>query len=101
MTLRQEQSNFTRALGKLLVYINLMGYEATLGDTYPGKWKHCNNSYHNRGLAIDINLFRDGQYLQKSEDHATIGAYWVSLGGTWGGNFKAKDGNHYSWNEGR
>jgi hypothetical protein len=100
MGLRQEQSNFARALGKLLAYLTLMNYEYTLGDTYPGKFQHRKGSFHEKGLAIDINLFNNkGEYLQTTEDHKFSGAYWRALGGTWGGDFERKDGNHYSWGE--
>ncbi len=100
MGLRQEQSNFARALGKLLAYLTLMNLEYTLGDTYPGKFKHCAGSFHEKGLAIDINLFNSaGEYLQTKKDHELAGAYWKSLDGTWGGDFKSADANHYAWNE--
>lgn len=99
MSLSKQQRDFVRALGQLINYAYEKGYEITLGDTYPGKYKHKSGSFHEKGLAIDLNLFRDGMYLTLTEDHAPLGTYWKSLGGTWGGDFKNKDGNHYSWNE--
>ena len=99
MSLRNEQSKFVKAVGKLICYAYSLGYELTFGDTYPGKFKHKQGSRHEKGLAIDINAFRDGIYLQRTEDHEPLGIYWEQLGGTWGGRFKNKDGNHYSWNE--
>ena len=51
---------------------------------------------HELLLAQDLNLFKNGIYLDKSEDHKVLGEYWKSLhplcrwGGDWG------DGNHYS-----
>jgi hypothetical protein len=51
-------------------------------------------SAHKQRLAIDLNLFRDGKFLSLTEDHAPLGKFWQSLGGTWGGEFN--DGNHYS-----
>lgn len=53
-------------------------------------------SLHEIGLAIDLNLFRDGKFLAASEDHQPLGEYWESLHplARWGGRFK--DGNHYS-----
>lgn len=99
MSLRSQQSEFAKALGMLITYAYYKGYELTLGDTYPGKFKHNSNGQHPKGLAIDLNLFRDGTYLETTEDHKPLGLYWESLGGTWGGRFKNKDGNHYSWNE--
>jgi hypothetical protein len=57
-------------------------------------------SLHERSLAIDFNLFKDGQYLAKSEDHEPLGVFWESLDPlcTWGGRFG--DGNHYSITDG-
>lgn len=98
MTPRQSQSDFARCLGKLLVYIDAMGYECTLGDTYPGKYKHSPGGQHPKGLAIDLNLFKNGVWLKTTEAHARFGAYWKALGGEWGGDFPG-DGNHYQWKE--
>ena len=52
-------------------------------------------------MAIDLNLHIDGKYQPSSEAHRPIGTKWESLGGTWGGRFAKKDGNHYSWKETR
>lgn len=51
-------------------------------------------SLHEIGLAIDLNLFRHGVYLSRTDDHRKMGEFWESIGGTWGGRFG--DGNHYS-----
>jgi len=58
--------------------------------------KHMKNSLHYDGLAIDIDLFKDGVYLTKTEDHQRFGEFWEALHPDcrWGGRFK--DGNHYS-----
>lgn len=97
MSLRRQQSEFVRAVGLLITYAYSLGYELTFGDTYPGKFSHKKGSWHGKGLAIDINLFKDGEYLTDSHDHLILGQYWQALGGTWGGLWD--DGNHYSWNE--
>jgi hypothetical protein len=51
-------------------------------------------SCHKLRLAIDINLFRNGEYLGRSEDHRQLGEWWEKQGGVWGGRWG--DGNHYS-----
>ena len=58
--------------------------------------KHMKNSLHYDGLAIDIDLFKDGVYLTKTKDHQRFGEFWEALHPDcrWGGRFK--DGNHYS-----
>lgn len=101
MTLREKQSRFALCIGKLIVWAYEQGYEITFGDTYPGKHKHSPYGQHPKGLAIDLNLFKDGKYLTTTEDHAQLGAYYESLDSkaTWGGHWN--DGNHYSYDEGR
>ena len=85
-------------VASLILYIYQSGYEATFGDAY-AKTGHSKNSFHYKRLAIDLNLFKDGVYLEKTEDHRPFGKYWKLLGGTWGGDFTRKDGNHYSLGE--
>lgn len=95
MSLRNQQSEFTKALGMLINHAYYLGYELTLGDTYPGKHLHRADGKHPLGLAIDLNLFKDGKYLTGTPDHKFLGMYWKVLGGIWGGDFD--DGNHYEW----
>jgi hypothetical protein len=93
--LGKKQEEFSRALVLLLMYMHSEGFQTRLGDTYPGKFEHAPGGKHPLGLAIDINLFRDGVYLTKTEDHEKFGKFWVALGGIWGGDWE--DGNHYEW----
>jgi len=91
-------------LGNLICFAFSQGYELTLseGFIYVVHCPHCKKkvsvhkkgSLHHIGLAQDINLFKDGKYLRKTEAHRVLGAYWIAMGGSWGGNYK--DGNHYS-----
>ena len=96
MSLRQMQSKFVRKVGLLILFAYEMGYELTFGDAY-AKSGHKINSFHYKKLAIDLNLFKDGKYLEKTDDHEPLGLFWESLDGTWGGRFG--DGNHYSYGE--
>ena len=94
-TLREKQSRFVKMLALLLQYAELKGYEITLGEAYRAdKRGHMPNSLHYSRLAIDLNLFRDGEYLRTSKDHQELGEFWEFIGGSWGGRFS--DGNHYS-----
>lgn len=97
MSLRKKQSRFCRMVADLIVFAYEHGYELTFGDAY-ATTGHTANSLHYKRLAIDLNLFRDGEYLQKTEDHLALGEYWESIGGSWGGRFQ--DGNHYSLEHG-
>ena len=108
MTLGQKQRHFTRMVGLLIEFAYQNGFELTVGDAYRDPRLHGEigvkkgyghpKSAHKQRLAIDLNLFKDGKYLDKTEDHRLLGEYWESMGGSWGGRFE--DGNHYSleWN---
>lgn len=97
MTVREKQSEFVRMVTKLLIFAIDQGYELTFGDAF--RDTRCpygsEDSLHHIRLAIDLNLFKNGVYLKKTEDHRPLGEYWESIGGSWGGRFK--DGNHYSY----
>lgn len=107
-TLGQKQRRFTRLIGLLIEYAYQNGYELTFGDAYRDPRVHGQvgqkqsyssaNSLHKERLAVDFNLFRNGQYLTATEAHRPLGEYWESIGGTWGGRFN--DGNHYSLEHG-
>ena len=114
MTLGQKQRMFAKLAAQLIQYAYAQGYEVTLGDAYRDPRVHGDmgvkksyssaSSSHKERLAIDLNLFKDGQYLTTSEAHKPLGEYWKSLHADcrWGGDFKdssgrpAPDGNHYS-----
>jgi len=98
MTLRQRQSKFAKMVALLILYAYEMGYEVTFGDAYAHDG-HIAKSFHYKRLAIDLNLFKKGRFLTKTEDHEPLGLFWESMGGSWGGRWK--DGNHYSLGEGR
>ena len=107
MTLGQKQRLFARLLGALLKEAHLRGYEVTLGDAYRDPRVHGAmgvrigyghpRSAHKLRLAIDLNLFRDGEYLATTEDHRPLGEWWEKQHELcrWGGRFG--DGNHYSF----
>lgn len=96
--LLEKQFKFSKMLAELILWAYGQGYEITMGDVWARNW-HTVDSFHYKRLAADLNLFRDGKWLDKTEDHAPLGHYWESLGGTWGGRFKRPDGNHYSLGE--
>lgn len=96
MTLREKQSKFVAMIAQLIEFAYAHGYELTFGDAYrdPRVPYGHSRSLHRKRLAVDFNLFRNGVYLPRSSDHAELGEFWESIGGTWGGRFD--DGNHYS-----
>lgn len=108
MTLREKQSIFANLVAELIFQAQKMGYAVTLGEALRSPEEAARlaklgtgikNSLHIDKLAIDINLFKDGKFLDKTEDHLKLGEWWEeqSFGDIqckWGGRFK--DGNHYS-----
>jgi len=98
MSLQPKQSEFARAVALLIQYATHLGYEVTFGDAYAVRG-HKEGSFHYKRLAIDLNLFFEGEYLTSTEAHLPLGEFWESIGGTWGGRFTNPDGNHYSFGE--
>ena len=109
MSLSDTQWLFLQEVAELINYAHSLGYKLTLGDGYRDPRLHGDvgekkgyghaESFHKKRLAIDLNLFINGEYKTDTESHRPLGEYWESLGGTWGGRFD--DANHYSWGEGR
>lgn len=105
MTLSEKQQKFTFLISQLIAWVYGNGYKMTFGEAYRTPEQAAlnaqrgigiANSLHTKRLAVDLNLFKDGQYLTKTEDYATVGEYWEQLdaGCRWGGRFN--DGNHFS-----
>ena len=97
MKLSEKQRAFAKMVPRLIDKAYELGYEVTLGDAY--RDSRCpygsKASKHKTRQAIDLNLFLNGKYLRKTEDHRKLGEWWKSVGGIWGGDFKNRDGNHY------
>ena len=95
MTLRQKQSKFARMIADLIIFAYDNGYELTFGDAYVStRTGHMTASLHYDKLAVDFNVFKDGEWLQVGEEFTDLGEYWESIGGSWGGRFE--DGGHFS-----
>jgi hypothetical protein len=104
MTLGEKQREFSYMVGLLITWSYRNGYELTFGDAYRDprvfgqvglrKGYGRSKSNHKIRLAVDFNLFIDGEYQTSTEAHKPLGEYWESIGGSWGGRFD--DGNHYS-----
>lgn len=104
--LSKEQQLFAKDVGILINYIYSQGYSCTFGEAfrtheqaqiYAREGKGIVDSLHCQRLAIDLNLFKDNNYLDKTEDYQFLGTFWESLSSQngWGGKFKREDGNHF------
>jgi hypothetical protein len=107
LTLRQKQSEFAKLVPRLIDKAFELGYEVTLGDAYRdprlfgqlGEKKGYGHpkSAHKQRMAIDLNLFKDGKFIDTTEGHRPLGEWWEQQHpqARWGGRFE--DGNHYSF----
>lgn len=111
MSTGEKQRLFTKLIGQLIEYAYSAGYQMTFGDAYRDpRLAQLNadqklgivHSLHTQRLAVDFNLFRDGIWLQNTEDHRLLGEFWQGLHPDcrWGGTFSKPDGNHYSMTDG-
>ena len=107
MKLRTRQSLFVSLVAQMIQYVESQGYELTFGEAWRPEWVAREyarrrvgivNTLHAERLAIDINLFKNGEYLTKTEDYAWLGEWWKNLhpDNRWGGDIKMRDGNHFS-----
>lgn len=65
-----------------------------------GKANGIRLTEHGNKLALDLDLFINGEYQGTSEAHRPLGEYWKTLHplARWGGDFQPRpDGNHYSF----
>ena len=105
--LLKTQWAFARLTPRLIDKAHELGFEVTHGDAYRDPRVHGalgeklgyghRNSAHKNKLAVDLNLYRDGDYLETTEAHRELGEWWEMQHplARWGGRFN--DGNHYSF----
>lgn len=96
-----------RNIAELIHWAYEEGYELTFAEAYRPQdvaemyardGRGIKTSLHCSRLAIDLNLFRGGEYLTRTEDYAPLGAFWKSLHALnrWGGDFRMRDAVHFS-----
>jgi hypothetical protein len=107
VTLGAKQELFAELAATLIQKAVTLGYAVRLGETYRSPEEAARlaqlgvgarNSCHTLKLAIDLNLFKNGEFLKNTADHAPLGAWWKAQHPLcrWGGDFAKRDGNHYS-----
>jgi len=105
ISLSQKQRSFTRMLADLIQFAYEQGYELTVGDAYRDPRLHgeygkkkgygSSKSVHKLRLAMDLNLWVDGEYIQTSDHPAwdELHSYWALIGGA---DRVPNDANHFS-----
>lgn len=113
MKLGAKQELFSRLLPRLYDKAHELGFEIRGGELYRPKEMAAiyaqrglgiQNSLHCLKLAIDFNLFLDGEYITSSEHPKLIelGEWWEEQHdlARWGGRFARRDGGHFSLEHG-
>ena len=80
LSLREKQSVFVLMIEDLIHYAYQKGYEMTFGDAY-AQTGHKKNSNHYIRLAMDLNLFKNGVWLNDGTGHDKLHDHWDRLGG--------------------
>lgn len=107
--LSEAQQDHVHCFMLLIQFGESLGYKFTWGDAYRdervhGKWGvkksySLSKSTHKIRLAVDINLWIDGEWITDGtrEEWSILGKYWKSLHplARWGGDFD--DANHFSF----
>lgn len=111
MKLSEQQQEFSFDVSRLIFWLYKNGYTVSMGEAhrtaeqaliYYNNGKGIIHSLHCKRLAIDLNLFRDGEYLTSVKDYMPAGEYWESLHplNRWGGTFKSRpDADHFERQE--
>ena len=104
MTLRETRILYTKCLCHLVMWANSEpGWEVAFGEDFDEadpkeKRRHMRGSLHYLGLANDLALYIHGEYQTSTEAYKKLGERWKALNPLcrWGGDFKKKDGGHFS-----
>lgn len=108
MSLLLKQQKFSQLVAQLILHAHELGYGVTLGEAwrpdemarlYESMGTGIRRSNHRIRLAIDLNLFKNGRWLTKSEEYEPLGVWWEKQSTAdykciWGGRFD--DGDHFS-----
>lgn len=124
MSLVKEQIEFTKDVAELIQFAETKGLNLTFGEAYRPMTQQLlyvmgrsvkkvgktlkivkapvrsatMNSMHMKRLAVDFNLFIDGELTWNLVDYQELGEFWETLSpkNRWGGNWKTfKDAPHF------
>ncbi|HEY7867061.1 MAG TPA: M15 family metallopeptidase [Psychromonas sp.] len=111
MSLSKLQQEYTAKIAELILFAYRNGVTFTLGDAYRDPRVHgdfgskkaygASKSVHKKRLALDLNLFIDGEYITDGNclEYKLLGDYWKASHelARWGGDFSSGDANHFSF----
>jgi hypothetical protein len=115
MSLSKTQQEFALAIAQLINFSHAIGVQLTFGDAYRDPRLHgargekkgygARNSCHKLRLAVDFNVFVDGEFITdgEHEKYKMLGEEWEMMHplARWGGRFSkgksAGDANHFSF----
>lgn len=94
----KDQKLFTQLVAMYIRALYTRGYEVTFGDAYrdPRCPYGSARTMHRRRLALDLNLFKDGEYIRDVEGWREAGELWETMHerAEWGGRWSNGDANH-------
>ncbi len=108
MTLHEKQKLFAMLFGQFLVKLHMAGYEVKIGEVKRTKARALLNAVTGKGIAkslhldliaVDIELYKDDQWLRSRKDYKEAAEIWTSLhslcraGYYWATRY---DPNHFS-----
>jgi hypothetical protein len=99
ISLRKKQSLLVKCLGLLINYAYSKGWELTLADGLRKDCKgHMPGSLHYIGLAQDLNLFIDDEWVSDGSrpEWKELAEYWESLDPLCAAGYRFQDANHFS-----
>ena len=114
MSLSKTQQEFTKSVAQLINFATAIGVQLTFGDAYRDPRLHgergekkgygARNSCHKLRLAVDFNVFIDGEFITDGnhEKYIMLGEEWEMMHplARWGNRFNGKnagDANHFSF----
>ncbi len=111
MKLSEKQREFAHDFNRLLSYIyNTTKLQITLGEVHRPRWvqeiyfkqgkSSLKSGHHQRKLAVDLFLWKDGKILWSGPEYEKAGEFWESIGGKWGGRWR-KPFDPYHFQSGR
>ena len=95
MSLGNKRRQFSQMVALLIQYAHFLGYECAID--YVKRCEDCqvghDRSLHKQGLAMDLHLYLEGEYVTTGLPHADLHDFWDLIGGAKRIN---ADMNHYS-----